>query len=59
MPEIEPIELYEPYNSKYCKAVDCEYRHGNKCSIEKCTRNHKCIIYWEQTGKLHPQDERR
>lgn len=46
----------EPYNSKYCKEVDCEYRHGNKCSLEKCVRNFKCILYWESTGTLHPMD---
>jgi len=49
----------EPYNSKYCKAVDCEFRHGNKCTLEECVRNHKCILYWEQFGKLHPHDEEK
>lgn len=46
----------EPYNSKYCKAVNCEYRHGSKCSIAECVRNFKCILYWERTGQLHPKD---
>ncbi len=60
MPEVvEPIieKLREPYNSKYCKAVDCKYRQGNKCSIDECVHNFKCILYWERTGNLHPKDE--
>ncbi len=36
---------YEPYNSKYCKAIDCEHRHGNKCRIPKCVHPKK-IRWW-------------
>ena len=28
----------EPYNSKYCKAVECPHRKGNKCTLETCER---------------------
>lgn len=28
-----------PYNSKYCKAVNCQYRSGNKCTKSECVRN--------------------
>ena len=29
----------EPLDSKYCKEVNCQYRHGNKCSEAECIRN--------------------
>ena len=46
----------EPYNSKYCKAVKCSKRRGNKCTVEECIRNHKRIVYWEQMGEILPGD---
>jgi len=27
-----------PYNSKYCKEVNCVLRTGNKCTVSECTR---------------------
>lgn len=38
---------YEPYNSKYCKEIDCPQRHGNKCLVEKCIHA-KEIRWWTQ-----------
>ena len=46
----------EPYNSKYCKEVDCSKRSGNKCSVERCVHNFKRIVYWEQTGEILLED---
>ena len=44
----------EPYNSKYCKAVKCSYRHGNKCSKPVCLRlgNEKRAMYFITHGQL-------
>jgi putative ribosome biogenesis GTPase RsgA len=56
MPEIEPIEPEplipdrDPYNSKFCKFIDCVHRHGNKCEVEECIYNMKRIIFWEKFG---------
>jgi len=44
----------KPYNSKFCKFVDCIHRRGNKCTIEECIYNHKWILYWEIYGKYPP-----
>ena len=46
----------EPYNSKYCKEVDCSKRSGNKCTVEECVHNHKRILYWEKFGVILPED---
>ena len=48
----------EPYNSKYCKEVDCSKRSGNKCTVVvwECVHNHKRIVYWEIHGELLPED---
>ncbi len=48
--------LREPYDSKYCKTIDCHYRQGNKCTLQECVRNHKAILYWQITGRLHLMD---
>ena len=29
----------EPYNDKYCKEVNCHWRHGIKCTEASCLRN--------------------
>ena len=49
-------KYYEPYNSEYCKAAGCSKRHGNKCTVIKCIRNLKRIIYWVTHGVLLPED---
>jgi len=48
----------EPYNFKYCKEVNCQYRHGNKCSLDKCSRpgDLKRVKYWEALGVLAEGD---
>lgn len=48
----------EPYNSKYCKEVNCHWRHGNKCSQEKCVRegNEKRAMYFTAYGQLAEGD---
>lgn len=46
----------EPYNSKYCKAVNCSKRSGNKCTVEECVHNYKRIKYWEHFGIILPED---
>ena len=28
----------EPKDSKYCKAVKCPLRRGNKCTVSECAR---------------------
>ena len=48
----------EPYNSKYCKEVNCPLRSGNKCTLERCTRNgnEKRAIYFTIHGVLAEGD---
>lgn len=48
----------EPYNAKYCKAVNCRYRHGNKCSQPICIRsgNEKRAMYFTAHGHLADGD---
>jgi len=48
----------EPYNSKYCKAVNCPRRSGNKCLESKCIRHgcEKRAVYFTQQGKLAEGD---
>ena len=41
----------EPYNSKFCKFIDCIKRHGNKCRVAECIYNDKWIRSWEIYGK--------
>jgi len=45
----------EPYNSKFCKFIDCSKRHGNKCKVAECIYNHKWILYWEMYGVYPPE----
>lgn len=49
----------DPYNPKYCKAVNCPSRHGNQCVSETCTRagNEKRAIYFTQHGRLADGDD--
>lgn len=51
--------LREPYNSKYCKAVKCQHRIGNKCTLEECARHghEKLASHFATTGKLAEGDE--
>ena len=46
----------QPYNIKYCKAVKCSKRSGNRCTVEVCVRNHKRIRYWETHGVILTED---
>lgn len=48
----------EPYNSKYCKAVDCSKRHGNKCTLDECIRKgaEKWPAYFTEHGVLADGD---
>jgi len=48
----------EPYNSKYCKEVNCHWRHGNKCTEASCLRigNEKRAIYFTNHGHLAEGD---
>ncbi len=50
--------MREPNNSKYCKAVKCRYRNGNKCIQDSCTRlgNEKRSIYFTKHDKLAEGD---
>ena len=50
-------EERKPYNSAFCRAVECDKRHGNKCEIEECLYNHKWIVYWETYGVYPPSEE--
>jgi len=49
----------EPYNSKYCKEVNCPLRSGNKCTIPECTRigAEKWVMYFTENGHLADGDE--
>jgi len=57
---LEPIQnkFREPFSSKYCKAVKCHWRHGNKCTQPKCLRsgNEKRAAYFVKAGKLAEGD---
>ena len=48
----------EPYSSKYCKEVNCQYRSGNKCTLAKCARagGIKRAIYFDKFGVLAEGD---
>jgi len=48
----------EPANFWYCLEVNCQYRHGNKCSEGKCVRigNEKRQAYYTKTGNLAEGD---
>jgi len=48
----------EPYDSKYCKEVNCSYRSGNKCTEDACIRNgsNKRAIYFSIHGYLPDGD---
>lgn len=46
----------EPYNSKYCKVVDCSKRSGNKCTVAECVHNYKRILYWEKFDIILAED---
>ena len=47
-----------PLNDKYCKEVNCHLRHGNKCTMEECTREgcEKRAIYFTNHGHLAEGD---
>ena len=47
-----------PYNSKYCKEVNCSKRSGNKCTMPECTRKgaEKWPIYFTMHGELAEGD---
>ena len=45
----------KPYNSKFCKFVDCVFRSGNKCLSKECIYNHKWILHWEINGVYPPE----
>ncbi len=44
----------DPYNDKYCKEVNCHWRHGSKCSEATCLRNgnEKRAHYFTDYGVL-------
>ena len=48
----------EPYNSKYCKEVNCHLLSGNKCTVEECARKgaDKYASYFTATGELADGD---
>ncbi len=43
-----------PYNSKYCKEIDCEFRSGSKCTKSECIAKggNKWAVYWTDFGYL-------
>jgi len=41
----------EPYNYLYCVKVRCQYRHGNNCTLEECTR--KGAEKWPEYFTIH------
>ncbi len=43
-----------PYNDKYCKATNCHWRSGNKCTVASCLRlgNEKRSHYYTKKNKL-------
>ena len=49
-----------PYNSKYCKEVNCHLRRGNKCTVAECVRKgaEKWPAYFTMYGVLADGDER-
>ena len=48
-----------PYNSKYCKEVNCHLRSGNKCTVAACARKgaEKWPAYFTEQGHLADGDE--
>ncbi len=48
-----------PYNSKYCKKVNCHLRSGNKCTVSECARtgHEKWPEYFTIHGHLADGDE--
>lgn len=48
----------EPYNSKYCKEVNCSARSGNKCTLDECVRKgaEKWPAYFTEHGVLADGD---
>ncbi len=48
----------EPLYSKYCKEVNCQYRHGNKCGETECihTGGEKWTAYYIEHGHLADGD---
>ena len=40
-----------PYNSKYCKEVNCPLRSGNKCTVPACER--KGALKWPIYFTIH------
>ena len=48
-----------PYNSKYCKEVNCSLRSGNKCIVLACARvgGDKWAAYFTEHGHLADGDK--
>ena len=51
-------DVRDPYNSKYCKAVNCSHRSGNKCTLPSCERTvgDKWAVYFTTYGTLADGD---
>ena len=47
-----------PLDSKYCKAVNCHWRSGNKCTLQTCQRVGclKLTYYFINNGHLADKD---
>jgi hypothetical protein len=50
------VKDIKPKYSKYCKAVDCKYKHDNDCKFAECTHNRKLRKYFERTSIVHRLD---
>jgi len=49
--EVDMAQEREPYNYLYCVKVRCQYRHGNNCTLEECTR--KGAEKWPEYFTIH------
>ncbi len=51
-------DKYEPYDPDYCKEIDCQYRHGNKCDVPECA-DPKRIRWWSKYKKPKKKVEKK